>query len=51
MFLNFVGLVPLIIRKLFLDIEVVTMSENQRIIFKSILTSCFIINQSRSGAE
>ena len=49
--ITFFGFKPSIILKLFLNIEGVTTSENQRIIFKSLLMSYFIIKQKKSGTE
>ena len=45
------GFEPEIILKLFLNIEGVKTSENQRIILKSLLMSYFIIKYNKSGAE
>ena len=42
---------PLIILILFIYILCVTMSANQRIIFKSLLMSYFVIKQNKSAAE
>ena len=39
------------ILNLFLKIEGVTRPESQRIIFKSLLMSCFVMKQIKSGAE
>ena len=48
MFLIFFGSEPSIILKLFLIIEGVIMSEDQRIISKSLLMSDFIIKQNKA---
>ena len=45
------GFVPWIILKVFLNIDGVTTSETQRIIFKSLLTSYFVIMENRNEAE
>ena len=44
-------LAPCIILKLFLNMEMVSTSENQRVIFKSLLMPYFIRKQNKSGAE
>ena len=49
--LQFFGLEPQIILKVFLNIKVIATPENQKIIFKSLLMSYFIIKQNKSGAE
>ena len=51
MFLRFFGFEYYNILKLFANIEDVTTSENQRIIFKILLIFYFIIKQNKSGAE
>ena len=50
-FLNFVGFERYIILKLLFNIKSVATSENQRIKFKSLLISYFILKQNKSGAE
>ena len=47
MLLNFLRFESWIFRKVFLNIERVTASENQRIIFKSLLISYFIIKHNK----
>ena len=51
MLLNFLGFEPRIILKLFLNIEGITTSENQRILFESLLMSYFIIKQNKSESK
>jgi len=47
----FFGFEPCIILELFLNIEGVTVSETQRIIFKSLLVSYFIIKPNQIGTK
>ena len=48
MFFIFLNFEPLIILKLFLLIESVSSAQNQRMMFKSLLMSYFIIKQTKS---
>ena len=51
MFLNISGFEPRITRKLFFNLKGVTLSENERNIFKSLLMSYFIMKQIKSEPE
>ena len=49
--LNIFSVLSLRLLQTFLNMESVTTSENQRIIFKSVSMCYFIIKQNESGAE